>query len=167
MTRGAIKAIELLNDKMYMNIFKSESVPQKEVLNIYRILLLYINKRDVASIKNNNQFWMSVCNLFISESEAKIGNFINKYCNDLNFSTENLFMISKIIGNDLTKMTAPNYTKICPTTGLVFFFIKDALEYSGIIVDKKTPIVKLMNLLDYNYESLSSIYERIKTKIEL
>jgi len=166
MTRGAIKAVELLNDKMYMQLFNQDVVPVTEVLNIYRILLFYINKPEIAKIKQPHQFWPQVCNLFADNSEGKIGSFINKYANELNFSTDNILAISQIIGNDLSKMTAPSYTKICPTTGLVFFFIKDALEYSGIIVDKKTPLVKLMNLLEYSMESLESKNERLKAKFE-
>jgi len=166
MTRGAIKAVELLNDKMYMQSFNPEVIPIPEVLNIYRILLYYINKPDIAKIKSPNNFWQEVCNLFGNNSEGKVGSFINKYSNDLNFTTENIFAISQIIGNDLSKMTAPSYTKICPTTGLVFFFIKDALEYSGIIVDKKTPLIKLMNLLEYNLEFYSSKIDRLQGKVE-
>lgn len=165
MTRGAIKAVELLNDKMYMQIFRAETIPPDEVINIYRILLLFIDKRDVAIIKYSHQFWPEVCNLFLNESDGKIGTFITKYANNLNFSTENIFQISKIIGSDLNKMTAPNFTKICATTGLVFFFIKDALEYSGIIVDKKTPPIKLMNLYEYNHEFLTSKLDRLKNKL--
>jgi hypothetical protein len=166
MTRGAIKAVELLNDKMYMQLFNPEVIPLHEVLNIYRILLFYINKPEIAKIKQPSQFWAEVCKLFAENSEGKIGSFINKYANELNFSTENCLSVSQVIGSDLTKMTAPSYTKICPTTGLVFFFIKDALEYSGIIVDKKTPLVKLMNLLEYSMESHDSKNERVKGKIE-
>jgi len=165
MTRGAIKAVELLNDKMYMQLFNPEVIPVPEVLNIYRILLFYINKGDIAKIKSSASFWSEVCNLFATNSEGKIGSFINNYSNELNFSTENIFAISKIIGNDLSKMTAPSYTKICPTTGLVFFLIKDALEYSGIIIDKKTPVIKIMNLLEYNLEFYSSKNDRLQNKI--
>lgn len=166
MTRGAIKAVELLNDKMYLQIFKPDVVPQEEIVNIYRILLLYLNKREVAIIKNSNQFWSEACNLFLNESEGKIGNFINQYATNLNFSTENIFLISKIIGAELNKMTAPNFTKICATTGLVFFFIKDVLEYSGVIIDKKTPPIKIMNLYEYNLEYFTSRLERLKSKVE-
>jgi len=166
MTRGAIKALELLNDKMYMPLFNPEKIPIQEVSNIYRILLYYINKQEIAKIKQPNQFWQEVCKLFAENSEGKIGSSINKFANDLNFSTENILAISQIIGSDLSKMNAPNFTKICSTTGLVFFFVKDALEYSGIIVDKKTPLVKLVNLLEYKVESLSSKLERLEGKME-
>jgi len=166
MTRGAIKAVELLNDKMYMQMFNPDIIPPIEILNIYRVLFYFINKIEIAKKKSRSEFWQEVCQVFINNPNIKIGNFINQHSNDLNFSTENIFAISQIIGNDLSKMTAPNFTKICPTTGLVFFFIKDALEYSGIIVDKKTPPIKIINLLDYNLESLSSKIDRLKGKLE-
>lgn len=149
-----------------MQLFNPEVIPVQEVLNIYRILLFYINKPEIAKIKQPSQFWPEVCKLFAENSDGKVGSFINKYANDLNFSTENILSISQIIGSDLSKMTAPSYTKICPTTGLVFFFIKDALEYSGIIVDKKTPLIKIMNLLEYNLESLSVKFDTLKGKLD-
>lgn len=161
MTRGAVKAIELLNEKMYLNVFKSEVVPVEQVQLAYRIFLFYLNRRDIALMKNKEEFWKEVCNLFVNETEGLIGEFIKKEIANLNFSTENIYCISKIVGNDTSKMTSTTYTKYCATTGLLFFCIKDALEYSGIIVDKKTPLIKLMNLLEYKLETYNSLQDRI------
>ena len=163
MTRGAIKAIELLNDKIYLQIFKYEVIPSDDIINIYKILFNFLNKKEITNIKDNMLFWKEVCDLFNLESVGKIGDFINQNSTNLNFSSENIYLISRIIGSDLSKMTAPNYTKICPTTGLVFFFINDALEYSGIIIDKKTPPVKILNLLDFTLENLLSKEIRLKS----
>jgi hypothetical protein len=54
------------------------------------------------------------------------------------FSEENLWKITKIIGNREKKITPTFYSKTCGTTGLIIFLIKDAMEYAGIIIDKKT-----------------------------
>ena len=166
MTRGAIKAIELLNENMYLNVFKPEILPVEQVQMAYRIFLFYLNKREIAVIKNKTEFWGEVCNLFLNDSEGKIGEFIKKSINNLNFSTENIYCISKVVGNDTSKLTSTSFTKYCATTGLLFFCVKDALEYSGIIVDKKTPLVKVMNLLEYKLESFNSQQDRLKAIIE-
>jgi len=166
MTRGAIKAIELLNEQMYQNVFKQDTLPVEQVLLAYRIFMFYLKeKRDIAIIKDNNEFWKEVCDLFVNQTEGKIGEFIKKSIEELNFSTENIYCVSKIVGSDTSKMTSTTYTKFCATTGLLFFCIKDALEYSGIIVDKKTPLVKLMNLLEYKLEIFDSLQNRLKNLI--
>lgn len=165
MTRGAVKAIELLNEQMYVNVFKTDQLPGDQVLLAYRIFLFYLNKREIAIMNNNMEFWKEVCNLFVDGTEGKIGEFIKNSINNFNFSTENIFCISKIVGNDTSKMTSTTYTKFCATTGLLFFCIKDALEYSGIIVDKKTPLVKLMNLFEYKLETFDSLHNRLNDLI--
>ena len=57
---------------------------------------------------------------------------------NFDFSEENLVKITKIIGNREKKITPTFYSKTCGTTGLIIFLVKDAMEYAGIIIDKKT-----------------------------
>ena len=51
---------------------------------------------------------------------------------------------------EIIKINPTYYSKICSTTSLFIFLLKDALEYSGIIiVDKKSQLQKILN--NYNY----------------
>ena len=52
--------------------------------------------------------------------------------------------------NKVDEIKPTNYSKICGTTGLVIFLIKDALEYCGIMQnDKKNSPSLLMKNLEY------------------
>jgi hypothetical protein len=166
LTRGAIKAIELMNDESHLNLFKPTKIPVEEILLPYKIFLLLLSKRDLALSKNNNLIWKEVCDIFVNESEGKIGDFIMKSIFSFNFSTENVYCISKILGNDISKMTSNNYSKLCYTTGMLIFCIKDALEYSGVILERKTPLVKFMNLMEYKIECYEVIQNRLSDKVD-
>ncbi len=51
---------------------------------------------------------------------------------------------------EINKINPTYYSKICSTTSLFIFLLKDALEYSGVImVDKKSQLQKIFN--NYNY----------------
>jgi hypothetical protein len=75
------------------------------------------------------------------------------------FSEENLLKLSKIIGNREKKITPTFYSKTCGTTGLIIFLIKDALEYSGIIIDKKTLPSRI-------YKSYNYLLSKAKQKLD-
>ena len=66
------------------------------------------------------------------------------------------------MSSKLSKIVTGYYSKICAATGLVTFVIKDALEYSGISVDKKTSPVRLYRNFMYNFEVLEAKMEKMK-----
>ena len=57
-----------------------------------------------------------------------------------------------------------NYSKICGTTGLVIFLIKDALEYCGIIQNDKKNIP---SILLKNLEYLETIEKKVDKYIDM
>jgi hypothetical protein len=57
-------------------------------------------------------------------------------------SYENSYKIVKIIGSNLNKMNPNYFSKICGTTGLIVFFIKDALDFIGITFEKNPNMFK-------------------------
>lgn len=51
---------------------------------------------------------------------------------------------------EINKINPTYFSKLCSTTSLFIFLLKDALEYSGIIiVEKKSQLPKIYN--NYNY----------------
>lgn len=51
----------------------------------------------------------------------------------------------------------PNYfAKICPTTGLFIFFVKEPLEYFGLVIEKRTVIKNALLTFSNMEEYLSS-----------
>lgn len=66
-------------------------------------------------------------------------------------------------------MSPAYFSKICGTTGLIIFLIKDALEYAGIIIQEKKNIparlhsnliyiLKLLNERESKLDSLKKFY---------
>ncbi len=78
------------------------------------------------------------------------------------FSSENVYKINKLLGNNVNKIT-PNFcSKICAATGLLMFLLKDAIEYAGVsIIEKKTPIQRIYNNYNYNIDIFNSKIERL------
>ena len=141
LSKGAIKAIELLNNELYDKIFKKPVLDDnlKEILIIYRILFYLLSENEIAEIKDENLFWNTMREYLLNKSEGKIGTFISNNVKNFNFSNKTIYLINKLVKDIKNKIIPSYFTKICGTTGLVVFLIKDALEYCGVIFsDKKT-----------------------------
>ena len=143
----------MLNDKVYMKIFNDPSEPKEDILLIYKIYFQLV--RSVESTKllrqSNIQIWDYAINYFKNNNEGRIGATINADIQLINYSTENLFKVNMIIGK-FNKFTPNYYTKSCGTSGLFVFFLKDILEWSGVLVDKKPNPPKLYELAKYACE---------------
>ena len=70
---------------------------------------------------------------------------------NFDLSEDNLYLISKFCLNKEKIISPSNFSKKCPTTGLIIFLIRDILEYTGIIVDKKTLPGRLYKLYMFGY----------------
>lgn len=85
------------------------------------------------------------------------GNLIEEDINiKVDFTTENLKTIYKIIQNNPHLANPNNFSKSCGTTGLFAFIIKDLLEHFGLLNDKKNS--------NKTYFILKEIINTIKTK---
>ena len=73
-TKGAKKAIELLNDPVHFKFFSDAVYPLNEdLLLAYRIFFQLINREDISQVKDNKMFWALMCKYFAESAEAKIG----------------------------------------------------------------------------------------------
>ena len=107
---------------------------------VYRLIFYLSDKIDYAKTENVNEFWSKCCNYFTTLPNGQIGKAILDLIPNLNFSNENVFRMSRIVVNSLHKITPTYFSKMCGTTGLFLFLLKDAFEYCGILNDaKKTP----------------------------
>ncbi|MCQ2818444.1 MAG: hypothetical protein MJ252_14345, partial [archaeon] len=140
--RGGIKAVELLKEDLYAKIFKEPSPKHPDVLVVYKILLMFINKpteKEILKISDDSQFWPKFCEYLQSDpSSANLGEFLNNKIKDFDFSDENIFNLRKYCLPIQDNLKPQHFSQLCNSTGLVFFIVKEALEYSGILVDKKT-----------------------------
>ena len=71
--RSAAKALELLNQEKYKELFKTEKVPQEDILLPYRIYFTFMNKKEII-LKEDSEFWKECCKYFLSD--AKTGKII-------------------------------------------------------------------------------------------
>lgn len=68
----------------------------------------------------------------------------------------------KILGNNSSKITPNYFSKLCGTTGLIVFFIKDVLDFIGITWDKKNFSSKPINYVNLILEELNHKLEKLK-----
>ena len=108
---------------------------------------------NLVSIKNDNDFWKENCKFLLSESHDKLGTFMVEKSKEFCFDCENCYKLKEMIENVKSKIVPSYFSKICGTTGLIVFVVKDALEYSGAIVnDKKTQPRKIYDNILYEKE---------------
>lgn len=110
----------------------------------------------IKLINDDKEFWREISNYFITEAKNKLGDFILNLSEDFVFDEENVFKMRKMVNRFKMKINALYFSKICGTTGLIIFILKDALEYCGILInERKTPIKRI-------YENLIREKEIIK-----
>lgn len=160
MTRGAIKAVELLNESLYFKLFEGAN-SNDDIILPYRIFFQLIDS-PIAAIPDKVDFWSKTCEFFAKERDGKLGTMVTNLVKNINYSDENIYKITKLVGNNSSKISPNYFSKMCGTTGLFIFLIKDALEYSGIIPDKKTPPSRIMKNYLYNFQLLQGKMERLK-----
>jgi hypothetical protein len=127
-----------------------------------------LRKDEFTKLKDKKEFWSKVCEFFIKEGNGKTGTLINSLIKEIDFSDENIYKLIHLAGADVGKITPAHFSKFCGTTGLIIFLIKDAFEYAGIVVEKKTLPVRLyrnytyaINLLQPKIEHLKKIQSQI------
>jgi hypothetical protein len=73
LSKGTNKAIELLNDNLYVKLFTESSIPKPDILLVYKIYFQLIQHPYVQLFNNKNLFWKECCKYFMNNSEGKIG----------------------------------------------------------------------------------------------
>ena len=160
LSRGAIKAIGLLEDELYMRLF-IRPVQEKqldEIVIIYRIFCIFLGKEDFTQIKSDKIFWEKFSQFVLdSKGNKKLSQFCNESVNKFIFDNKNILKV-KEMAVDISEKLKPKYwSKICPTTGFFAFIIKDIVEYTGIIEDKKTQPSRIKA----NYIYVKGLFEQM------
>jgi hypothetical protein len=79
------------------------------------------------------------------------------------FTEENIYKIFKLCEGKEKKINPSVYSKLCGTTGLIIFVIRDALEYTGIIIDKRTLPARLNKFYSFGLEIANESITKIKS----
>ena len=157
-----MKAVELLNETLYSKIFTDGPFPLEDIVLTYKIYFQLLNLKEYNLIKDKYEFWKFACDFFTKDSTIKLGQIIQNLLKKFDFSNANVYRLSRLLGNNFSKITPNYFSKLCGTTGLFIFLIKDALEYAGILVDKKTSPSRLNKNFTYLLELLQTKKERLK-----
>ena len=158
--RGAAKAVELLNNDLYAKLFKKPFLEKnsEELCIVYRVLFTLFGEYELATISGDQIFWIKCTEYMIKNSNGKIGTFILDKMKDITFEHKKIFLLNKLLVG-MKKKINPNYfSKICGTTGLLIFLIKETLEYCGVIInDKKTQPARILDNLNYYKNSIDTL----------
>lgn len=133
----------MLNDSVYSKMFQDINIiPRDEVLLVYRIFLQAVKRTDpdiekIIQKNKRTEIWRYLNDLFMVRHQGKIGNCISDEMKSLDSSYENLIEVDRIIGDNYLKLLPSLYTKLCGTSGLFVFILRDILEWCGILTDKR------------------------------
>ena len=151
-SRGASKAVQLLNNDMYSKIFRRPVLDNNlsQIYIAYRILFLFLNEFEIANIQEDRLFWVKCTEYLNSNGKGKIGNFILEKIEKCDYSNKTIYYIEKILKGKKDNISPSYFSKICGSTGLLIFLIKEMLEYCGVIISpKKTQLSRIYNNLIY------------------
>ena len=164
-SRGAAKAVELLDNPLYSKLFKKPVLEKnaEEICKVYRTLFTLIDEYQIANIPEDEYFWIKCTEYLNNKSGGKIGSFILNKFKIVDFDKKKIVLINKILVG-MKKIINPNYFhKICGTTGLLIFLIKDALEYCGVIInEKKTQPARILDNLMYYKNTIETLAQIIE-----
>ena len=167
--RGGAKAVELLNNDLYAKLFKKPMLEKNvdDICTVYRVLLALFGEYKIATISGNQLFWIKCTEYIIGNSNGKIGSFILKKLEDVTFEHQKIYLVNKLLFRMKNKINANYFSKICGTTGLLIFVIRDVLEYCGVIInEKKTQPARILdNLLYYKNcnDTLANFINRLSS----
>ena len=150
--RGGAKAVELLNNDLYAKLFKKPMLEKNvdDICTVYRVLLALFGEFKIATISGNQLFWIKCTEYLIGNANGKIGTFILKKMEDITFEHKKIYLVNKLLYKMKNKINANYFSKICGTTGLLIFVIRDVLEYCGVIInEKKTQPARILDNLQY------------------
>ena len=164
LSRGCSKALGLLDEELYLRVF-NRAPPEKtldEIVIVYKLFCQLLNKEDLVQIKDDKKFWEQFSSYILENKGDKLSEFCIKCTTQFNFDNKNIFKLKEMAKNKVEKLKPAYFGKICGTTGLFVFLIKDVLEYCGAIEDKKTP----GNRIKANYEYQKSLFDDLDKYIK-
>ena len=147
LSRGAARAIQLLNNNTYSKIFRRPVLDNNfsPIYIAYKILFIFLNEIEIAKISDDKIFWIKCTEYLNSKSEnGKIGDFILNKFEKYNCDCKTVYYVEKIMKGKKDNISPSYFSKICGSTGLLIFLIKELIEYCGVIVStKKTQLSRI------------------------
>ena len=118
----------------------------------------------LLSIEDDSELWKKISEYWTEEGKEGIGFLVEKQMKSIDFSDKNIRLLSKLT-KGYEKIITPSYfSKLCPTTGLFIFLVKESFEYCGALIDRKTSIARQFKNFNYNSDFVKENIEKV-TKI--
>ena len=133
-SKGTNRATDLLNNPQLNKIFTDKrELPINDIYRVFNIYFQLINHPLKNDIYDKKMFWAKCCDYFLVTHKGKTGDLLRKNIDsDLVLTYENAYKITHLIGEHISKITPAYFSKLCGTSGLFVFLIKDVLDYFGI-----------------------------------
>ena len=133
-SKSAIKTATLLDTPLYSKLFKTPILDDNlsDIYIIYRLLFVLFGEPEIADIMDDRLFWVKCTEYLITKSNGKIGSFIVEKSKSFDFSHKSIYLMNRLLVGIKPKIVPTTFTKISGTTGLLFFVIKESLEYCGV-----------------------------------
>jgi hypothetical protein len=163
LSRGCSKALGLLDEELYLRVFTTP-VQEKileEIVIVYKLFCQLLNMEDYVQIKDDKVFWEKMSKFILDNKGNKLSDFCVRCVLKFNFDNKNIFKLKELAKDKSEKLKPSFFSKICGTTGLFVFLIKDTLEYCGAIEDKKTQPSRIKS----NYLYAKTIFDGINKYI--
>ena len=153
--KSSAKSILLLDKEIYSKLFKQKELDIKysDMYILYRILFVFMGEPQIAEIPEDEVFWIKCTDYLNVKGKEKIGSFILEKSKNFDFSHKSIYLLNRLLVGIKPKINPATFSKISGTSGLLFFVVKDALEFSGVLISKKTPINRIYDNLMY-YKSI-------------
>jgi len=158
-SRGASKALGLLDEELYLRVFTAPVAEKtlEEIIIVYKLFCQLLKMEDFVQIKDDKIFWEKMSKFILDNKGNKLSDFCVRCVLKFNFDDKNIFKLKQLAKDKSEKLKPGYFSKICGTTGLFIFLIKDALEYCGAVEDKKTPPSRIKS----NYLYAKTVFEGI------
>lgn len=137
-SQGTESSIRLLNENIISKFFQSSKPPREDILFIFEVFFQLINKPIKDEYNNKKAFWEKCCFYFLNEAKDKIGDMLINIVknNKIDVSEDNLYKVYMLVKDKLDIIVPSHFNKICSTTPLITFYIKDILNFLGISTDE-------------------------------
>ena len=168
LSSSAFKALELLNQKAYYTAFHATRVVNEEVLLVYKVYFMLRNNNDaIVNGSDKDELWLKVREYFIWErKDLALGQFVQSEIRNMDYSDKNIYKVKLFCKPHVNVLNPLYYSKMCPTTGVFAFLVKEVLEYMGVVGGterrKYRNIRYEMSLIEEKIEKIKEFVERLK-----
>ena len=163
-SKGTNKATDLLNNPLLNKIFTDKKeLPTNDIYRVFNIYFQLINHPLKNEVYDKKMFWAKCCDYFLVTHKGKTGDLLRRNIDDdLILTYENAYKITHLIGEHISKITPAYFSKLCGTTGLFVFLIKDVLDYFGISGESE-----FSTRTYWTYKEVIQIIERKIDKVKI